>query len=309
MIEVMDASILWGTDAWVRDNRPELRHSVTEGDWREWVKQSERNRIRIIGGLVMPFPSTPVRDFRAANAQVRRACASYGAESGLLPVFAVRPGDTQSVDDLEAILDDGKSVAGVKLWPYMGGFNLDEVLHDQRLIQILVDRKLLLLMHVGNGRERMTRPVFPDVRATPDIALRCARELPDIPIIIGHLARLSEKVLLETLDTSNLYLDYSGLTSLGRWQEGGRDGLPVDSGEALAREGAVKVIDIMVNNYNLQERILFGTTWPFCTWWNIGLEDDVAVIERANINASARSKIYSGNLARLLERQRVSSHH
>lgn len=300
MIEVMDASVLWGVDAWVRENRPELQHCATESEWRKRVCRSEESQIRILGGLAMPFPSTPVRDFGLANRQVLGAC--LGTDAGLLPVFAVRPGDARSVDDLKALLDAGRRAAGVKLWPYMGGFSLDDVMRDQRLIDILLDHKLILLMHVGNGRERATRPAFPDVRATPDVALRCARELREVPIIIGHVARLSEEVLSETSELPNVYLDYSGLTSLGRWQEGGRDGLPMDSSQAFGQGGAVQVLEAIVNRYSLQDRILFGTTWPFCAWWNVNLEDDVAVIEQANIAPAARSKIYSGNLLRLLGR-------
>lgn len=304
MIEVLDGCVLWGRDAWAAQNRPDLAHSAGAAEWRGRVEQAKGQGIALAGGLAMPFPSAPDRDFAAANRAVLDATAPEGPAPELAPVLAVRPGDPRSLDDLDAALATRRPV-GIKLWPYMGGFDLAALSADAALMDRLETHRLMVLMHVGNGREGVSRPAFPPVSASPADALAVARDLPPVPVLIAHVARLCEATLAGLADTPTVVLDLSGLGSLGRWREGGRDGLPAEGGERLAALGAAGALKALIGDFGLGGRLLFGTTWPFCTWWGADLAREVAMIGESVGETALREAILGGTLRRLLEARRA----
>lgn len=299
MINVFDGAVLWGNDAWAAKNRPDLAHAVDANSWMERIGRAKAQGIEVRGGLAMPFPSTPNQDFISVNRAILSSTGPEGPARILSPILAVRPDDAKSLDDLDAALSIGAPV-GIKLWPYMGGFDLAALTADTALVDRIMANRLIVLVHVGNGREMATRPAFPRVRAMPTDALACARELSDVPFIIGHVARLCPATLAGAAETPNVMFDLSGLTSLGRWQENGEEGLPVANGKSLAALGPVGALRALVKDYGLSARLIFGTTWPFCTWWGIDLVDDVALVEAAGFDLATRTSILTGTLSTLI---------
>ncbi|ACM31486.1 MULTISPECIES: amidohydrolase family protein [Rhizobium/Agrobacterium group] len=292
MTKIYDATRLWGVDYWAKENKKEWAHSSGTYEWHLHKKALQGKGYEILGAAIMPFPSTPDGTFLNANRQVG---AVPGKETNLAPIYAVQPnGGAKAVDEL-AVSDELYQSVGIKLWPYLGKFNLDDLLSNDSLVKYLKENKKSVLMHVGNGREKITRPVFPDVRATPDVAIKCAMELNDIPVIIAHVARLCPRTLDLVRETPNAYLDLSGLTSLGRWKENGEDGLPVDAGKTLASLGPQAVLHRLVTEFGLEDKLVFGTTWPFCSWWGIDVVDDVELIEGADLTPSIKEKLFWRN--------------
>lgn len=290
---VIDASRLWGVDHWVRQNLSAWAHSSGADDLLHHTNSSEALGFQLTGSLIMPFPSTPDGSFSTANEAVAHAAA---ANAKMRPIYAVHPGrGAEAVDELMK-LDLISPCVGVKLWPYLGRFNLDDILDNFELVRYLSTGQKCIFMHVGNGREQETRPVFPDVRATPDIAVKCARELSDIRIIVAHAARLCPKTLTAIAALPNTYLDFSGITSLGRWREGGLDGLAVSAGLSLAALGPSEVLRRLVYDYSLERKLLFGTTWPFSLWWGVDVLDDIAFLRDAPISHGAKENIFFNNI-------------
>lgn len=300
MMEVWDGSMLWGSDAWVKQNRPDLMHTVGPLQWTARVNQLNAEGVTLGGGLLMPFPSAIDRDFLLSNLAVAEAVSGAGPAAVARPVYAVRPNDPRNADMLRTLAETGPP-AGIKLWPYMGGYSLHRLLEDQALIDILVASRMLVLMHVGNGRERLSRPAFPDVDASPELALHCAEALGDVPVIIGHVARLCPATLERLARTPNAYVDLSGLTSLRRWFEHGEEGLPVDAGKALAARGDLHILRALVDTFGLGDRLVFGTTWPFCRWWGIDLLDDVELVSKAGLAPHVQKAILRDTLKGLIE--------
>lgn len=306
MIEVLDGCVLWGRDAWAAENRPDLAHAAGAAEWQARVARARVQGIALVGGLAMPFPSAPDRDFAAANRAVLDAAAPDGPAPELAPVMAVRPGDPRSLDDLDAALATGAPV-GIKLWPYMAGHDLSALAADSALVDRIAAHRLMVLMHVGNGREGASRPAFPPVRATPADALAVARDLPAVPVVIAHAARLCEATLAGIADAPTVVLDLSGLTSLGRWREGGRDGLPVDGGERLAALGSEGIVTALIDEFGLADRLVFGTTWPFCAWWGAEAAEEVDLVASAVADPAVREAILAGTLRRLLEARKAAA--
>lgn len=317
MIEVIDCSVLYGSDAWARDNRPDLAHHVDAAIWQAHQNRAAAAGIRLTGAAIMPFPaadrsaSDAGPAFDAENDIVITAAAGGRQDGdGLRAVCAVVPGDTASVEALARRLEDGAPVMGVKLWPYLGRFDLDALVSDTALLRLVRDHRLAVFMHPGNGREAHHRPGFAGIRATPDVAISVAEALPDITCVIGHVARLCPDTLMRAGRLASVFIDLSGLTSLGRWQEGGVDGLPVAGGAVFAgmTPGQIlaRLTDGMpgddVPGMGLGGRLLFGTTWPFCTWWGIDLADDVAMVANAPVSATTRSMILRDNARALFAR-------
>ncbi|MBD9653127.1 amidohydrolase family protein [Ensifer sp. ENS09] len=293
MASVFDATRLWGIDHWAKENKPEWVHFSGVDEWHHAQKDLCQRGHEIRGAAIMPFPSTPDGTFLSANSYVAKA--SPGIQKNLAPIYAVRPDcGAQAVDEL-ATADELHPSVGIKLWPYLGKFNLDDLLLNDELLGYLRRYKKSVLMHVGNGRERATRPLFPDVRATPDIAVKCAIALDDIPVVIGHVARLCPKTLDLVREVPNAYLDLSGLTSLGRWKENGEDGLPVADGKVLASLGPYGVLDRLITEFGLEDKLVFGSTWPFCSWWGLDVTDDVDFLDKSDLSASIKHKIFWEN--------------
>ncbi|MDP9583675.1 UNVERIFIED_ORG: putative TIM-barrel fold metal-dependent hydrolase [Burkholderia contaminans] len=298
-MDIFDGSVLWGKDAWVARNRPDLQHVVGNAELAKYTSEVRQAGCVLRGVLLMPFPSTPTNEYTQSNRDLARAVREFSGNFELKPVYAATPGDKARLDNLVMLNNDVPAV-GIKLWPFMGHFHLDDILEDVALVEFVRKNRLPIFMHVGNGREHLVRPAFPNVRATPDVALNCARALPDVPIVIGHVARLCPRTLEAMSSVPNTYLDLSGLTSLGRWQEVGRNGLPVDSGTTLAKLGPVEILRRLVREYGLGNQIIFGSTWPFCAWWGNTFCDDTDLLHHAQLPDPYEKAISRDTLERLL---------
>lgn len=292
MADVVDFGFQLGVDHWLEQNSPELAHRSTLSDLAAAAEGLASAGHSLHGAVLFPFPSAPERNYREANERVCRAVLEAGL-TPRYPVYAVIPGDVQSVSWLAEALASGQPCLGVKLWPYMGRFSLPAVLDDERLLTLVRDHRLLVMSHVGTGREYRTRPAFPVVRADAAAALELASRLPELDFLFGHLLRLSGRALAKAATLRNVWLDTSGLSTLGRWMEGGVDVLPADDAGDLARATPAAILQRLVSDYGLGDRLVFGSNWPFCTWWKFGVRDEVDLLLQSGLSDQHVERILS----------------
>lgn len=294
MIAIHDSYFQIGIDHWLAHNQPQLPHQSSHGDVQEQAGRLVSTNLKVVGATIMPFPSVAGRDYSEANSLVRSTAADSSCAIPLFPVYAIIPCDGGMITWLDAVVRK-EGCFGIKLWPYMGRFSLDQLLEDQPLIDLIVRNRLVVFMHVGTGREPETRPAFPNVSAGPSTAVHVAQELPEIRFVMGHLLRLSVPNLERAAELDNVFLDTSGLSSIGLWQEGGRDGLFADDAGSFTTEPPPRIITRLVKEMGFGRRLLYGSNWPFCEWWGGSPAAEVNPILEAGITDEERGAVLLRN--------------
>lgn len=304
MAHIFDFYFQIGVDDWAKNNRPELAHTSVRADFKRHSAEFAAQGHQYQGAVIFPPPSDTELSYAEANRIIYEAATGGSApgepEEILFPVYAVTPRHAGSLEWLRRRLEEGSPLLGIKLWPYMGRFSLTDFLRDKELVELVLRHGLLVMMHVGTGRELQARNVFADVAADPATAVQVAAELPEADFLFAHLLRLSEPALEKAAQLKNVYLDTSGLTSLGRWQEGGRNGLPANDAGALATQAPVEIIGRLAEEFGLSEKLVFGSNWPFCKWWGSSVREEASLILDAPIASRSRANILAGNGLRLL---------
>jgi hypothetical protein len=286
MADVIDMQVHLGRDHWLAQHRPELPHACSAADLECEAATLAAAGHRLVAVAASPFPSTDASG--DTNEQL----------TGVLAIPSIVPGDAAAVARLRGGI-------GIKLWPYMGGFSLSHLLHDPELLARVRRNRWLVFAHVGNGRESASRPAFAAVQAGPADALAVAAALPDVNFVMAHALRLSRPALERAARMDNVYLDTSGLSSIGRWREGGRDGLFADDAGELAGLTPVEALAFLAES-GFAERLLFGTSWPFCAWWGSVPLAEVSWIEHSRLAPRLRAGILHDNARRLLTAHGVS---
>jgi predicted TIM-barrel fold metal-dependent hydrolase len=306
MNQIFDLYFQLGTDHWLRGNRPALPHQSSAADLERQAAIFQAAGYQLAGAALVPFPSVPDRDYAAANELVAGAARTgVAAAVPVAAIHAVIPGDERSVRSVADRIAGGEPCLGIKLWPYMGGFSLSALREDRRLLDLVIRHRLLVFMHVGTGREVLDRAAFPPVAADPSAAMDVVCSLPEIDFVAGHLLRLSRPALERAARVDNVFIDTSGLSSIGRWREGGRPGLPADDAGSLADLSAGELLAALIDDLGLQRRLVFGTNYPFCGWWGSIPLGEAALIDYAPIAPQARRDILFTNAARLVRNHGV----
>jgi predicted TIM-barrel fold metal-dependent hydrolase len=304
MAQIFDFYFQIGVDDWARNNRPELAHASNREDFKRHTEEFAAEGHQYQGAVIFPPPSDTDLSYTQANRIIYETATGGPAQSEqeeiFFPVYAVAPRNSGSLEWLKRRLEEGGPVLGIKLWPYMGRFSLTDFLRDKELVELVLRHRLLVMMHVGTGRELKARNVFADVAADPATAVQVAAELPEADFLFAHLLRLSEPALEKAAQLKNVYLDTSGLTSLGKWQEGGRNGLPANDAGNLAAQAPVEIIGRLAEEFGLSEKLIFGSNWPFCKWWGSSVREEASLILDAPISSRSRENILAGNALRLL---------
>ncbi|MGJ5079303.1 amidohydrolase family protein [Bradyrhizobium sp. HKCCYLS3013] len=267
-MSIFDSHLLLGRDDWLAANKPELAHRLGLDEIRTmFAEVAPDGRWR---AAACPFPSAPEQNYREENAAVLQ-CAAI--EPRLLPVAAINPNDVESRAFLER---DGGKFAGIIIWPILCKVDLRRLARDDAFWTIVKRLDLPVSIHVGTGEEPSYRDAIHANAYGPLDAIEVAEANPAIRFNLLHALRLSRSALQRAACISNVWTDLSGYSSYGSWTEGGREIFPAK--DPVVGPGAYGALPkILADEFGLGDRILFGSSEPFCRWWGLTLKAEYAI--------------------------------
>ena len=307
---VIDMHTQLGVDHWMStQGAPVLEGS---GEWTHQLALDDLLATRdelalagtdLVGIAAFPFPSAPPEGYGEGNATVMDAAERAGSQGlRIAPFYAVNPGVPAEREWLREQLSQGRPCAGIKLNPFLGkpgGYDLFSLAEDEALVDVLDQHDLVVAMHVGTGREHLTRPRFPNVQAGPAAAVELARRLPQRPMLMFHALRMHAASLAAAADLPNVHVEISGISSLGSLYEGGFSLLQAEDDGGGPTEPA-QALRWLTGEFGLGERLVFGSAHPFCSWWGSTVPEDLALLYAAFEDEGLREALAWRNACRLL---------
>lgn len=281
-MEIIDAHANIGWDA------SNLRRNLIPTEQKYSQLLEKMDYYNISKAVVVPFPS-PGGQFRQEgfwyDLENHYLVESSRASSGrLIPFPGVNPNDSESVKNIQTYAIFFK-IKGVKLSHQIPmGFSIDKLI-DHPLMKIIQDNNLILMIHIGTGKE----PEADQVHTTLDYAIQVAKKYPDVKFIFCHLGRL-HKDIISALDLKNVYMDTAGLYLWQNWKQF----IASEPLSVLKNTSPPDVIKKLIE-IGYEDKIVFGSDEPYTPYRN-----EISNIEKAEISEKAKKRIFSGNIKELL---------
>jgi predicted TIM-barrel fold metal-dependent hydrolase len=237
--------------------------------------------------IILPFPS-PGGQFNdnapwyeVENQLLINAMRSHPK---LIAFPGVNPADKESVKNIKTMAV-AYQIKGIKFSHQIPmNFSIDKLI-DHPLMKIVQDYNLIMMIHVGTGKEIGAEYV----NVTLPYAVKVAKYYPGIRFIFCHLARLHAD-MLDALQLHNVWMDTSGFSlSYGWAQFSAKEPLFIFKG--LSPEG---IIEELVSQ-GFEDKILFGSDEPYTHYGK-----EIGIIKNARISDRAKEKILAKNMKKLL---------
>ena len=285
---IVDAHHLFGTDHWLKHNRPALAHENTAEHAGEAMAACSAEWF----ACVFPFPSSEDGTYAAENRLVLRAASR---DPRLLPVLALNPAHPDSRSDVAALLKLHPYVAGIVLWPILCRLDLVDLAGDTWFADLVLGHGLTVTVHVAAGNEVAIGRVSSMERYLPMDAITLAQALPGVRFNLSHGLRLSEPALEAARELTNVWTDTSGLSAIDRWQESGQAVFPATDAGRLGTLSAREALACLAEEYTLGDRLLFGSSYPFNAWWDFDVSKEVRLVEEALSDPHQRKRVLAEN--------------
>jgi predicted TIM-barrel fold metal-dependent hydrolase len=238
--------------------------------------------------IILPFPS-PGGQFSdnaswydVENQLLINAVNSYPS---LISFPGVNPADERSVKMIRT-LAIAYGIKGIKFSHQIPmDFNIDKLINHP-LMDIVTDFNLIMMVHIGTGKERGAG----HVHTTLPYAIKVAKHYPKIRFIFCHLGRLHED-MFDALRLPNVWMDTAGFSLQYHWGEFSAKE-PVFIFKNLKPE---KIIEQLVER-GFEDKIIFGSDEPYTSY-----KAEVSIITHAHISDTAKKKILAQNMEGLLE--------
>jgi len=258
-MKIFDTHLLLGRDAWLSENKPELACHSDIASASQALDDTGASEWR---AATFPFPSSQDGTYIPENEAVLRAAQG---DNRLLPVTAVDP---SNLENLNWVMDalKGDKLRGLVIWPILCDLDLSALSVHKPLWQAVAERDIPVTVHVGVGNEpdlgRAVKANHYDAAA----AIKLAQALPQVRFNLSHVLRLSAAALEALRSLDNVMMDVSGLSALNRWREAGREVFPAFD-TAFPGSDPQTVLRALAADPDWQKRLMFGSSWPFNTWW------------------------------------------
>jgi predicted TIM-barrel fold metal-dependent hydrolase len=197
---------------------------------------------------------------------------------------AVNPADPRSVENIGklAIAYNTKGVKFSHQVPM--GFSIDQLI-GHRLMEIVQEQKLVMMIHIGTGKEKGADKIH----GTLDYAVKVAQRYPNVRFIFCHLGRLHMS-MIDALQLKNVYMDTAAFSMHERWEQFlAKDALP-----AFRKSSPRRIIEQLVN-LGYEDKILFGSDEPYESY-----RTEILLIKQARISPEAKEKIFAGNVKKVV---------
>lgn len=285
---LIDIHHLLGSDRWLTRNMPNLAHeNGAEAACAAMNMSAERWLA-----YVFPFPSSADGSYIAENRMVLSAAAR---DSRLRPVLALNPMHTEGRADVARLLDAHPEIAGLVLWPILCELDLVALSKDSWFRDLANSCGLPFTVHIAAGNEQRIGRVTRMLRYLPEHALALAGSLPGVRFNLSHALRLSRSALETARQMANIWTDTSGLSALGQWHESGQQVFPATDAGPLGTLSPGEALTALVGDYGLGERLMFGSSYPFNTWWGLDVAGERRLVEESLCNPWTRQCIMEYN--------------
>jgi predicted TIM-barrel fold metal-dependent hydrolase len=247
------------------------------------VKMTEH---RISKAIVVPFP-IPGGKFYPTQFwyEIENQQLMQVTRNKPLTVFpAVNPADPKSVENIRKFAI-AYGIKGVKFSHQIPmGFSIEELI-GHRLMDIVQAHNLVMMIHIGTGKEKGADTIH----VTLDYAVKVAKRYPKIRFIFCHLGRLHDS-MIDALQLENVYMDTAAFSMHERWEQFlAKDALPV-----FRKSSPKKIIEMLVN-LGYEDKILFGSDEPYESYIT-----EILLIKQAHISPEAKEKIFAGNVKKVV---------
>lgn len=274
-----------GNVGWdVSNTRKNLK--PTEQTFRELLFKMEQFGVQ--KAIIVPFPS-PGGQFSINSAwydiENQNLINAARMTDRLIPFIGVNPADERSVDNVRVMVKTHK-IKGIKFSHQIPmNFSIDNLINHP-LMQIVQDNKLLMMIHVGSGKEAGAN----HVHTTLNYAIKVAKHYPQVNFIFCHLGRLHWS-LLEALQLANVWMDTAGFSMAKKFPHFIAK-RPLEEIRNLTPE---EIIEKLVG-LGYADKLIFGSDEPYTHY-----RQELEIIKHADISKSDKEKILSKNILGLLK--------
>lgn len=288
MKKIIDSHHLVGVDYWLSKNKREL-------EYKNDIKIIKKHDIK---ALIYPFPSSENQLYFSENETIYVHAKSN--PDSIIPVFALNTNYDESYRCVEKYLKEF-NICGIVIWPILCDIDLLSLKDDKRFVKLCKDYNFFIYVHVGAGNEENIKRVTKVGNYTPQDAIKFAKEFNYKKIILGHMLRLSMDSLKHTSNMNNVVIETSGISSQKRWYENNQNVFPAYDARELKELSSKEVLEYCVKNMNLENKLVFGSSFPYSLWWKYDLKDEINLIEQLNVSNEIKNKILYENIIKFLK--------
>lgn len=288
MKKIIDSHHLVGVDYWLSKNNKEL----------EYKNNINAIKNHDIKAFIYPFPSSKNQLYISENETIY-TCAKNNPDS-VIPVFALNTNYDTSYRCIEEYLKEF-NICGIVIWPILCNIDLLKLKDDKRFIKLCKEYKFFIYVHVGAGNEEDIKRVKKVGNYTPLDAIKFAKDFNYKKIILGHMLRLSIDSLKQASNMDNVVIETSGVSSQKRWYENNQNVFPsYDAGE-LKELSSREILEYCVRKMKLENKLVFGSSFPYSLWWKYDLKDEIDLIEQLDVSDDVKNKILHDNIIEFLK--------
>ena len=286
MEKFIDAHCLVGEDFWLSRNKPELAHQNMLDEYHRAASAADSFKA-----CILPFPSSEDGSFARENGIVWRLHRQHPWTE---PVFAFNYRSKENFEDICSRLDEDQAT-GLAIWPIVCDLDLIDLKDNLRFRYLVNNYGCWFTVHVGAGNEASIHRVEKLNRYCPEDAVRLAAAFPDTKFNLTHCLRLSEKALRQAEELDNIIIDISGISTHLRWFEYNQNVFPASDAGELGEMGSADVIRTLMERPGLQDKLVFGSQYPFGKWYGFGLEDELSLVREAGLSGELLDKLLYKN--------------
>ena len=246
---------------------------------------SKMDNLRVDKCIVYPFPS-PLAQFgeddfwyHKENSDLINCIREYENRLYFIPAF--NPSDKKSVNYALELIEKYE-LKGLKI--HTRPTQYDPSLLDTKIIEFPKERDLLLILHIGSGKELELKEKGVDISLTS--AMTLAKKYPDVRFVFAHLGRLHES-LEEVIDLENVMVDTSGLSVKKIWKDYSAE----CAHNKLINLSPEEIISYLVDK-GYEDKIMWGSDEPYGASYE---EELIYVKNNENLTPRQKEKLLSKN--------------
>jgi uncharacterized protein len=248
---------------------------------------TKMNEYEVGKAIILPFPSPGGQFHDNAiwyEVENQLLMNAMRAHPRLIAFPGVNPADIGSVKNIKT-LAVAYGIKGLKFSHQIPmDFSIDKLI-GHPLMKIVQDYHLVMMIHVGTGKEKGAEYVH----TTLPYAIKVAKHYPGVKFIFCHLGRLHEDIFA-AMQLHNVWVDTSGFSLGYKWAQFAAK----DSVDIFKRMGPEQIIEQLVTQ-GFEDKIIFGSDEPYTRY-----KKEIGIIQKAKISQMAKKKILAENMEGLL---------
>lgn len=287
-MKIIDCHHLFGSDLWLSENKSEL---ACKNDYNQLKKQMD-SIADDWKTFILPFPSSKNNKYLYENQMIKNAAI---LDDKILPVFALNTYFDECYNQVGMLLSE-TAYPNIVLWPILCEIDLIELSKNNKFIKFCEKHNPLVTIHVAAGNESDIGRISELKRYCASDAVYLATQLPHIKFNLSHVLRLSMNALEKAAELTNIVLDTSGISSHNLWYEKGQNVFPSKDSSDFKYCSHEEVITILVKKYELGSKLVFGSSYPFNSWWGFNLKSELDMINRSDLSDEEKLNIMFRNI-------------